>query len=145
MSQQHCFYLPFYFFYTARYSFIYIALKISHNWGLLLLLLTFIIIFRNSRSALHTVRGLGPRQTWGQGGRSRHLLLRPPHPALASPPSCSMFIKVQETPNPNSLKFIPGVQVCNTVYTEFVSSTLKYIVQVTSGFYQEKSCTVCFF
>ncbi|XP_069156143.1 NFU1 iron-sulfur cluster scaffold homolog, mitochondrial isoform X1 [Procambarus clarkii] len=27
-------------------------------------------------------------------------------------PVCSMFIKVQETPNPNSLKFLPGVQVC---------------------------------
>nr|XP_045594412.1 NFU1 iron-sulfur cluster scaffold homolog, mitochondrial-like isoform X2 [Procambarus clarkii] len=25
-------------------------------------------------------------------------------------PVCSMFIKVQETPNPNSLKFLPGVQ-----------------------------------
>ncbi|XP_076030247.1 NFU1 iron-sulfur cluster scaffold homolog, mitochondrial-like isoform X2 [Oratosquilla oratoria] len=38
-----------------------------------------------------------------------------------SQPRRNMFIKVQETPNPNSLKFIPGVQVLDTGTAEFPS------------------------
>nr|XP_045594411.1 NFU1 iron-sulfur cluster scaffold homolog, mitochondrial-like isoform X1 [Procambarus clarkii] len=38
-------------------------------------------------------------------------------------PVCSMFIKVQETPNPNSLKFLPGVQVLESGTANFTSIT----------------------
>jgi len=34
----------------------------------------------------------------------------------------TMFIKVQETPNPNSLKFVPGVQVLESGTVDFPSS-----------------------
>ncbi|XP_063615523.1 NFU1 iron-sulfur cluster scaffold homolog, mitochondrial-like, partial [Penaeus indicus] len=33
----------------------------------------------------------------------------------------SMFIKVQDTPNPNSLKFIPGVQVLESGTADFAN------------------------
>ncbi|KAK3870440.1 hypothetical protein Pcinc_024328 [Petrolisthes cinctipes] len=75
-----------------------------------------------SRSSLHTVRGDGRcsvRQTWGQG-LGRQLLT--PHPAFIASPSTNtrtMFIKVQETPNPNSLKFLPGVQVLESGTADF--------------------------
>ncbi|KAK8729661.1 hypothetical protein OTU49_008255, partial [Cherax quadricarinatus] len=36
---------------------------------------------------------------------------------------CSMFIKVQETPNPNSLKFLPGVQVLESGTANFPNIT----------------------
>ncbi|KAK4299272.1 hypothetical protein Pmani_028447 [Petrolisthes manimaculis] len=77
-----------------------------------------------SRSSLHTVRGGGRcsvRQTWRQGGLGRQLLI-PHHPAIITSPDTNtrtMFIKVQETPNPNSLKFLPGVQVLESGTADF--------------------------
>ncbi|XP_032792392.1 NFU1 iron-sulfur cluster scaffold homolog, mitochondrial [Daphnia magna] len=38
-------------------------------------------------------------------------------------PSCHMFVQTQDTPNPNSLKFIPGVQVLETGTMDFPTLT----------------------
>ena len=37
-----------------------------------------------------------------------------------------MFIQVQETPNPNSMKFVPGVQVLERGTVNFASAQSAY-------------------
>lgn len=66
-------------------------------------------------------------------------VLTPPYPFWLQPPVSSirlinvyfvvvtviartMFIQVQETPNPNSLKFVPGVQVLESGTANFPNS-----------------------
>ncbi len=49
------------------------------------------------------------------GVSAKHRLLKPPS-GLAASLVRSMFIRTQDTPNPNSLKFIPGVSVSLPIY-----------------------------
>ena len=65
----------------------------------------------SARRSIQSVKGRWPYNTKHVG-----LLSQPGFPATIGPlsavqPSRSMFIQTQETPNPHSLKFLPGTKV----------------------------------
>ncbi|ROT76741.1 hypothetical protein C7M84_004655 [Penaeus vannamei] len=74
----------------------------------------------SSAAALHTrsQRWSSIALTSVNNGSSYHGFLQPARCPLQLS-SRSMFIKVQDTPNPNSLKFIPGVQVLESGTADF--------------------------
>ncbi|XP_078421586.1 NFU1 iron-sulfur cluster scaffold homolog, mitochondrial-like [Cetorhinus maximus] len=66
------------------------------------------------------VRGLYCTKKWNGTGLGNQEILRP-SPSF-SVPSRSMFIQTQDTPNPNSVKFIPGCPVLESGTMDFSAS-----------------------
>lgn len=70
---------------------------------------------------------VGERAIKGDGGKRARYRDRNHFPALLlsiffPPVVRNMFIQVQETPNPNSLKFVPGVQILESGTINFDSA-----------------------
>ncbi|GAB1860936.1 NFU1 iron-sulfur cluster scaffold homolog, mitochondrial [Camponotus japonicus] len=93
-----------------------------------------------------TTFSAGPRHWYGDSETSISILSSKHSPSISSQQRRNMFIQTQDTPNPNSLKFIPGVPVLGEGCTkDFPSAKDAYCSSLAKMLFRIEGVKAIFF